>query len=62
MVKQYKQQVNSCFGCPNYRVLVDRDTEVLWCRVAGQVLSLTPYEDEIPDWCPLPEIPDQPEP
>ena len=59
MVKQYKQRVSSCFGCPNYTRLTDGDIEVLWCRVMSQLLYLTPHKDKIPDWCPLPEVPNQ---
>jgi len=54
-IKEYRQKVTCCFGCPNYRIPSDNKVKLDWCYVVGRVIERIHRED-IPEWCPLPEV------
>lgn len=61
-MKTVTLKIISCYTCPYYRRLIDRDTGIDWCREVGRKLEgLTLYDSDspIPSWCPLEERDDR---
>lgn len=57
-MKDYRQNITSCIGCPNHRYLRSEDTVIDYCRSIGRQIGdihmVSPFT--MPDWCPLPEV------
>lgn len=53
-------EVERCWECPHYRTAASGEWP--YCMASPTVRDIDTRADEIPDWCPLPLAPSEPEP